>query len=446
MNKKTRCACPFVVLVLIAVLASAGETILIVNGTIVPVVGAPIETGSVLIEEGKISKIGTNIQPPPKATIIDAGGRIVFPGMIALMTGVGVTGYPGAGNDVDELSVVTPQMDPYDAINPEDSTIEVTRLGGITTVMTVSGTKNVINGKSIVINLDGNLAEEMVVKRDVAQIFNLDAKGQSDYGAKRPGTYPATRPGIVALIRDQLDQAKVYAEKATAQPEKAEKKSVQKEDSDVKPFQRDLGMDALVPVVQRKIPVVFITNNEVSISNALRIIEEYNLRAILYASAGVLKYADQLAAKKIPLIWAGTTTIPNKWEPYDLNYRTASILAKKGVLFCFDLLQGFGVSSHNVRNLPVPASISVAYGLAEEDAHKALTLNPAKILGIDDQLGSLEEGKMANVVIWNGNPIQLRSRVEKVIIKGRIISMTSLQTRLRDKFEKIVVERMARKK
>ncbi len=444
MNKKARYGCAFAGLILLAALATAGETILIVNGHIRPVIGKPIETGCLLIENGKIAKIGTAIQAPPEATVIDAQGRIVFPGIIAVMTAIGVTGRPGAGNDVDELGVTTPQMDPYDAINPEDSTIEVTRLGGVTTAMTVSGTMNVINGKSVVINLDGNLAEEMILKRDVAQVFNLDAKGQSMYGPKRPGSYPATHPGIVALVRDQLYQAKLYAEKAAARPREGEKKAAKKEDSDSRPFQKDLSMEALVPVVQGKIPVVFITNNEVSIRNALRIIEEYHLKGIIWARAGVLKYADQLAAQKIPVIWAGTTTIPDRWEPYDLNYRTASVLAEKGVLFCFDL-QGFGVSSHNVRNLPVPASISVAHGLAEEDALKALTINPAKMLGLDDQLGSLEEGKMANVVIWSGSPIQLRSRVEKVIIKGKIIPMTSFQTRLRDKFEKIVAERMAEK-
>ena len=445
MNKTTRSLSALIGLILLATLANAGETILIVNGKMRPVVGTPIETGSLLIENGKIVKIGTDIQAPPKATVIDAKGMIVLPGMVALMTGIGVTGYPGAGNDLDELGVMTPQVDPTDAINPEDSTIEVTRLGGVTTAMTVSGTMNVINGKSVVINLDGDLAEDMILKRDVAQIFNLDAKGQSMYGPKRPGPYPATHPGIVALIRDELYQAKLYAEKAAAHPKEGEKRSTQKEDREAKPFQRDLGLEALVPVVQGKMPVVFITNNEVSIRNALRIIEEYDLKGIISARAGVLKYADRLAAKRIPVIWSGTTTIPERWEPYDLNYRTASVLAEKGVLFCFDL-QGFGVSSHNVRNLPVPASISVAHGLAEEDALKALTINPAKILGIDDQLGSLEEGKMANVVIWSGSPIQLRSRVEKVIIEGRIIPMTSLQTRLRDKFEKIVAERMAENK
>jgi len=441
MNKKSYFVCASLLFFIVALTAFPQDTILIRNGKIIPVVGNAIPNGSVLIKDGKIVKIADEIEAPSGAKIIDAQGKIVFPGIVAAMTAIGVTGYPGAGNDVNELGVTTPYVDPYDAINPEDSTIAVTRIGGVTTVMTVSGSMNVINGKSIVINLEGNLAEEMILKRDVAQIFNMGAKGQVMFGPSRGGKYPTTLPGIAAMVRDNLNQAKMYAAKSGAEPDKNEKKPGKKEST---PFKHDLGMEALVPVIQGKMPVVFITHNEVTIRNALSIIEEYNLKGILQARAGILKYVDHLAAKKIPVIWAGTTTIPDKWEPYDLNYRTASILADKGILFCFDQL-GFGVSSHNVRNTPVPASISLAHGLSEEEALKALTINPARILGVDNLVGSLEEGKLANVVIWSGNPIQMRSRVENVIIKGKEIPLTSFQTRLRDKFEKIVSERMERK-
>jgi imidazolonepropionase-like amidohydrolase len=441
MNKKSRLICALFLFCVVAILAYPQDTILIKNGKIVPVVGKTLPNGSILIKDGKIVEIAADIQAPSGAKIIDAKGKIVFPGIVAAMTAIGVTGYPGAGHDVNELGVTTPHVDPYDAINPEDSTIAVTRIGGVTTVMTVSGSMNIINGKSVVLNLCGNLAEEMILKRDVAQIFNTGAKGQVMFGPPRGGKYPTTHPGIAAMIRDKLNQAKMYAAKSTAKPDKGEKKAEKK---DAMPLKRDLGMEALVPVVQGKTPVVFITNSEVTIRNALSIIKEYNLKGILYATAAILKYADHLAAKKIPLIWAGTTTIPNKWEPYDLNYRTASILADKGILFCFDQL-GFGVNSHNVRNTPVPASISVAHGLSEDVALKALTIYPAKILGIDDLVGSIEEGKMANVVIWSGSPIQMRSRVEHVIIKGKEIPLTSFQTRLRDKFKKIVSERMEKK-
>jgi imidazolonepropionase-like amidohydrolase len=403
-------------------------------------VGEVIPNGSLLIQNGKIAKIGTDIEIPPLATVIDAEGKCVYPGLVAAMTAVGVTGYPGSGNDVNELGVVTPQIDAFDAINPEDSTIEVTRIDGVTTVMTTSGSMNIINGKAVVLNLRGNIAEEMVIKRDMAQIFNMGAKGQSGFGPRRPGNYPTTLPGIMALVRDKLNQALFYAEKAkNAQKNEKERESGRESE----PFKRDLAMEALLQVLKGKMPAVFITSNEVTIRNALQIIKEYKLKGIIYARADILKFADQLALEKIPVIWAGTTTIPERWQPYDLNYHSAAVLSKKGVLFCFDIL-GFGVNSHRVRSIPVPASISVAHGLSEEEAIKALTINPAKILGVDELVGSLEVGKLANVALWDDTPIQLSSRVRKVIIEGNVIPMTSVQTRLRDKFEKIVYERMNR--
>jgi imidazolonepropionase-like amidohydrolase len=417
---------------------AAADTILIKNGTIVPVKGGSNTIGDLLIENGKIIKIGTRIQAPAGAKVIDASGKFVYPGMVAVMTAVGVTGYPGAGNDTDEVGTATPHMDPYDAINPEDECIEVTRLGGVTTVQTVSGTRSVINGKSVVLHLEGDLADKMVAKRYVAQIINM--------GAKEQNKYPSTQPGIVSFLRTKFDQAKDYAKKQSEAEKKSQKdKSKKGEDDKESPAQRNLEMEALVPVVTGKVPVIFITTDEVTIRNALEIIKEYKLQGIIRASAGILKYADRIAKENIPVIWAGTSAIPQRWEPFDLNYHTAAVLAEKGILFAFDP-GGWGPGNRNVRDLTTPASISVAHGLSEKNALEALTINPARILGIEEEVGSLEAGKTANVAIWTGSPIQGRSRVETVIIKGKLIPMTSLQTRLYEKFKKIVYERMKKKK
>ena len=426
MNKRTYFPCTLLLFFLIVIPAQPQETILIQNGIIVPVVGSIIQNGSLLIQKGKIVQIGTNIKPPSDAKVIDAKGMYVYPGLVALMTAIGVTGYPGAGNDMDEVGVSTPQMNPYDAINPEDDCIEVTRIEGVTTVMTISGSRNIINGKSVIMNLEGDLAEDMVIKQYAAQIFNM--------GAKRQNEYPTTLPGVNSLIRAKLDEAKLYEEK--------KKKSKEKEES----FKSNLEMEALIPVIKGEVLALFMTYNEVTIRNALQIIKEYNLRGILYATADMLKFADQLAVKNIPVIWAGTMTMPKQWESYDLNYSTAAIaLSAKGVLFALTQ-KDWGPNNRDVRNLPITASMSVAHGLSEEEAIKALTIYPARILGVDDQIGSLEVGKTANVVIWNESPIQMRARVHTVIINGEIIPLTSFQTRLRDKFEKIVRERLKKKK
>jgi imidazolonepropionase-like amidohydrolase len=417
---------------------AATDTILIKNGTIVPVKGGANITGDLLIENGKISKIGTHIQAPAGAKVIDASEKYVYPGLVAVMTAVGVTGYPGAGNDIDEVGISTPHMDPYDAINPEDDCIEVTRLGGVTTVHTVSGTRSVINGKSVVLHVEGHLADKMVAKRYVAQIINM--------GAKEQNKYPSTQPGVVSFLRDKFNKAKEYAKKQSEKDKKGQKDKTRKDKNDTaSPAKRNLEMEALVPVVTGKVPVILITHDEVTIRNALEIIKEYKLKGIIQANSGILKYADRIAKENIPVIWAGTTAVPRRWEPFDLNYHTAAVLAEKGILFAFDP-GGWGPANRNVNYIPTPASISVAHGLPEKEALKALTINPARILGIEEDVGSLEEGKIANVVIWTGSPLQGRSRVETVIIKGKLIPMTSLQTRLYEKFKKIVYDRMKKKK
>jgi imidazolonepropionase-like amidohydrolase len=414
----------------------ADEAILIKNGTIVPVKGGSDMVGDLLIENGKISQIGMNIPTPAGAKVIDASGKYVYPGLVAVMTAVGVTGYPRAGNDTDEVGTSTPQMDPYDAINPEDDCIEVTRVGGVTTVHTISGSRSVINGKSVVLHLGGSLAEEMIAKRYVAQIFNI--------GAREQNKYPSTEPGIVSYLRSIFAEAKEYAKKQGDMEETAGKDQ-EIGSSKESLSKRNLAMEALVPVISGKVPAIFITNDEVSIRNALNIIEDYNLKGIIRAGPGILKYADRIAAANIPVIWAGTENIPQRWEPHDLNYHTAAVLAEKGILFAFDS-GGYGPGNRNVRNITRPAAISAAHGLSETDALEALTLSPAKILGIADEVGTLEKGKIGNVAIWTGSPIQGRSRVESVIIKGKLIPMTSFQTRLYDKFRKIVDERMRKKK
>jgi hypothetical protein len=153
-----------------------------------------------------------------------------------------------------------------------------------------------------------------------------------------------------------------------------------------------------------------------------------------------------LAQLNVAVIWAGATTGTGPEQPYDLNFRTAAVLAEKGILFAFEKIVGRPDGRNSPRNLPVPASLSVAHGLSEAEAIKALTINPARILGVDGQMGSLEVGKAANVVIWSGSPIQLKSRILTVLINGKVIPLENIQTRLRDKFERIVRERTEKKR
>ena len=413
------------ILCLIPLAGAPEKAIFIKNGTIVPVVGPVIPDGCLLIAGGRIARIGAGLIAPADAEIIDARGGFVYPGLISSLTTIGVIRHPGAGDDLNETGTSTAEVDPFDALNPEDDSVEVARIGGVTSVLTISGTRNVINGKSIVINLDGSLARDMVVRRDAAQIINV--------GARSEGRYPSTSPGVMSFLRDKFYQVQRYREAASRTAGKAGGDA----------FRRDLELDALIPVLAGETPAVFLTREELTVRNAIALIDEFHLKGILFArgGGGILKHADALAEKKIPVIWAGTADDPEEGQPYDINFRTAALLARAGVLFSIEKIVGQPDGRNSPRNLPVPAALSVAHGLSEEEAIKALTIRPAQILGVDKDMGSLEAGKIANVVVWSGSPLQMKSRVQAVIIGGRRIPLESRQTRLRDKFEKIVRER-----
>lgn len=405
--------------------ASSPEILFIKNAKIMPVTAPPIEGGGILIENGRIARFGAGLVPPAGVKVIDAGGHPVYPGMISTLTNIGLIRRPGAGDDLNEIGTSTAQVDPFDALNPEDDSIEVARLGGVTSALTISGTRNVINGKSVLIKLDGHLAEDMVVRRYPAQIFQFRVRGQD--------RYPSTLPGVMAFIRSKFEDVRRYRNTAG------------KPSGDAAPgIRRDFELEALIPVLDGDVAALFLTHDALSVRSALTLIEEFGLRGVIFARAGVLEFADRLAEKNIPVIWAGATTTPGPGEPYDINFRTAAGLARKGVLFAFEKIVGEPDGRNSPRNLPVPAALSVAHGLSEDDAIRALTINPARILGVEKDTGSIEVGKTADLVIWSGSPIQMTSRVLHVVIGGRAVPLESIQTRLRDKYERIVRERMGK--
>jgi imidazolonepropionase-like amidohydrolase len=399
---------------------AAQEAVVIRGGTIVPVSGPPIPGGSLVIEKGKITALGTRVSVPARARVVDASGLYVYPGMVAPLTALGLTGYPGAGSDTNEIGLSTPYLDPFEALNPEDETIAVARVDGVTSVLTAAGTARLINGRVMALHLDGNLPEEMVLRRDVALVFNTSAR--------QANAYPSTLEGVSRFFTDKLEKARAFA---------AKKKSGDSA--------RDPEMEALAAVLDGGRPVVFMAQGGVPIRIALRLMADFKIKGILFtASNEILKSADEIAARGIPVIWAGTNALPDRWQPADLNYHTAAVLAEKKILFA--LSESAGQGGSNVRRLPVPASLSVAYGLPEEEAVKAITLNPAKIFGLDDRIGSLEPGKAADIVICTKPIIQASSRVKRVFIAGREIPLESAQTRLRDKYKAIVEERMSRRR
>ncbi len=396
------------------------EVIAITGGKVIVGNGAVYDSATVVIEGDLIAAVGVQIPIPDGARTVDATGMVVWPGMIDPYTTLGLVevSMDRPTNDANEATdTSTPQLRASDGIDPNAEPIAVTRIGGVTTALVSPGKANPINGQAAIISLAGRTTAEMLVLDDAALVFNL--------GAQRDDEYPSTRPGTVAFIRQSLYDAQAYQDSRQGAKDGCENGQGWECDS-----KRDLGNEALLRALAREVPVIAITPRLQDIANALALAEEFDLRIILYDAREVWKMLDQVATSRVPVLLQNTFDMPSDRDPYDRYYTLAHTLRQAGIPFAFTT-----GGNHDVRNLPEHAAMAVTFGLAEEDAVRALTSNPASILGIDASLGTLEAGKSADVVIWNGNPLQITSRVERLFIRGREIPLRSRQEMLRDRYQ-----------
>ena len=403
-------------LALLATAAGAERAIAIINGRILVGDGTVIEGGTVLIENGKITQVTDAIVLPEDGISIDAKGLWVCPGMIDPYTTIGMVevSMDQMTNDTDESTqIFTPQLRATDGFNPDSVLIPVTRVGGITTVLSSPGSGNPINGQAAIFALAGRTCGEMLIAEDAAVVFSFSNR------ATRQGKYPTTRPGLVAAIRQALYDARQY--------EAGKLKKSEGDDS--KGGGMDLKHEALLPVLHGGVPVIAEASSVQEIRAAISVADEFGLRLILLNPDHAYKLIDEIKRREIPVLLGNTFNMPAEDEPFDRYFSLAAELHSAGILFAFTT-----ATAHNVRTLPTLAAKSVAYGLPEEEAVKAVTLNAARILEIDDKVGSLAPGKTANIVLWDGHPLQGRSRVVRLFIRGEEIELHSRQEDLRDKF------------
>jgi len=415
------------VIAMLMVSTAYAETVAIINGNIIVGNGTVIENGTLLIEDGLIKAIGADVEIPDGATLIDAGGMRVLPGFIDPCTTVGMVEVRAAQmtNDTNEATLTaTPHMRAAEAINPDSSVIPVTRNAGITTVLVVPGNSNPINGQAAVINLCGRTVDEMLIADGVAQVFNLTQRAQ------RRDSYPSTRMGVFAFVRQTLYDARSYAEQSAKTA--SEDEESQGDDERKQPRKRDLAKEALIPVLKGDVPVIAEARTIQEIRAALAIAKEFNLRMILLNPAHAYKMLDEIKQSGYPVLLGNTFNFPSDTEPYDCYYSLATKIHEAGIPFAFTT-----GSAHSVRNLAEHASMAVTFGLPPAAALEALTIRPAEVLAIADKVGTLEVGKVANVAVWDGCPLQLKSHVVRLLIKGKDVPLVSRQEMLRDKFEDI---------
>ncbi len=365
-----------------------------------------IEKGTILInDEGKIRQIEKNIDLPARSEVIAARGKIVIPGLVDAHTHLGIDeeGLGWEGDDYNEATdPITPHLRAIDGINPQDSGLTDARRHGITTVMSCPGSSNVLGGETVVIKTQGDVVDEMVVKNP-AGIKGAVGENPKQFYGQQKGKMPATRMGIIGLLRKTLMEAQDYA----AKKEKAEAKD--------QLWDRDIKLESAAQLFTESLPLKVHAHRGDDVMSVVRVAEEFDINVTIEHCTGGRYLADKLAAAEIPVSVGPNMSARPKVELKDKSLETASVLAKAGVKIAL-------ITDHPVtpiQNLRLNAALVANAGLSKLEALQAVTINPAEILGVDDRIGSLEPGKDADLAIFSGDPLQLDSQVEQVLIEGK---------------------------
>ncbi|GAC1657235.1 MAG: amidohydrolase [Acidobacteriaceae bacterium] len=398
--------------------------VVIRGGRVLTVTKGVIDNGAVVLRDGRITYVGPAAAAPKSAgaQVIDATGMTVYPGLIDMQTDLGlveIEAEPMTVDKVEPSDEITPQMHVFDAFHAESARIPITRVNGVTNALVLPAETNTLPGQGSFIQLAGRDRDEMLMVEDIAMPLNFgpDQKrgGRGGPGGGQGGGYPTTRMGEIAQMRQAFLDAQEYDHQLKAG----------------KATKRDLKLEALLQYLRGERPVIVGASEGSDVKTAMRLAGDFHLRVILNHvthSQGIL---DQLAAYKVPVIVGPIYDFPKETERYDAVYRMPAELQRRGVKIAFA-----SYDSQYTRNLPYAAGYAVAFGLPYDEALKAITINPAEMLGLGDQLGSLEVGKWGNVVVANGDPLDVKTDVKHVFIEGREVPLENRQTQLRDEYMK----------
>ncbi|MBR2719243.1 MAG: amidohydrolase [Clostridia bacterium] len=381
--------------------------LLIKGGTIKTMAGEDIVNGEILIDDGKIISVGKDLVVPEGTEVYDASGCLVTPGLIDGHCHIGMheEAIRWEGNDTNEYSSpLTPEVRAIDAINPLDESFQNALRGGVTTAVTGPGSANVVGGTFAAIKLHGKCVDDMVIKQPVAMkiAFGENPKGAYGQQGKKP---PYTRMAVASMLREILQKTRNYA---------ADIEAAEKDDTKKRPF--DFQLEAMLPVIRKEIPLKAHAHRADDILTALRIAKEFDVNITLdHVTEGHL-IADKLAEAAKPVLVGPSFGSKTKFELKEKSFATPGILNNAGLPVC--IITDAPVIP--LYYLPLCAGLAVREGLDENEAWKAITINPAKVAGIDSRVGSLEVGKDADIAIFTADPLKdIQATARQVFVSGK---------------------------
>ena len=406
-------------------------TFAITNARIVTVSGAVIENGTVVIQDGRIAAVGASVNIPVNAEKIDGNGLSVYPGMIDAGTNLGLAEIGQGANatmDVAETGTMNANAKAILAINPHSSHVNVTRVNGITTVQTTPA-GGLIAGQSAVVNLNGSTQGEMAVVPAAGLVINFPRV--STFGGFTPGVGPVSVDFNEAVKRrdTQIDELKKIFKNAENY---GRAKDAYAKDKTLPNPPTDLRLEALVPYTRRERPIFFTVERERDIRAVSKFVGEMKVKGVILGGQEAWKVSDDLKKNDIAVIYTNIYNLPVRDDDdYDYLFEAPSKMQKAGVRFFIST----GDGGAEVRDLPYQAGIAGAFGLSKEDALKSVTLFPSQILGVADRLGSIDVGKIANIVVTDGDLLEPRTNIKYLFIGGRLLPLTSRHTELFDSFK-----------
>src|SRR5215470_2603294 len=413
--------------------APRSTTYAITHGKVVTLAGPAIEDGTVVIKDGKIAAVGASVEIPSGAQVIDAKGLQVSPGLFDAVTQMGLSEISAVASTVDssETGAINPDVVAATAVFPSSEHIPVTRAAGITEVLSVpgsggfdsSGNRGVLAGQASAFYMAGWTMEDMQIKRSAAMVINWPTIQTESFDfttfSRKHKPYAEAKQDYekqVNQLTDVLDSARHYAQ-AMGHGGPSD-------------FERDVKLEALVPVVRGQLPVLVFADRAHDIRNAVEFCDKQKLRMILAGGTEAYKVKDLLRSKDVPVILRAVLTEPrDDDDPYDRLLTQPAELSAAGVKIAFA-----SFDNSFARRLGQNAANAIAYGLSPDEGLKAVTLYPAQMFGLADQLGTLQDGKIANIIVTNDDPLELATDVKYLFIKGQLTSLDNRHKRLYEKY------------